>query len=185
MKASELIATDLYRYFGNARPKLRQKLGGERGQLRYLAAFRRAQNSKGLANRWWRLRLARLSTKTHIQIPWACEIGPGFYIGHLGRVIVNPQARIGANCNIATGVTIGAVSRGKREGAPVIGDDVWIGTNAVIVGGVTIGSDVVIAPGAYVNFDVPPHSVVLGNPGVVHAKEHATDGMIQNRVMLQ
>lgn len=136
----------------------------------------------GLLHFWWRFRLGRLSRKTLIQIPWCCDVGPGFYIGHMGRVIVNPKARIGVNCNIATGVTIGAVSRGKRAGAPVLGDDVWVGTNAVVVGGITVGDDVVIAPGAYVNFDVPSHSVVVGNPGVVHHRESATEGMIQNRV---
>ena len=46
----------------------------------------------------------------------------------------------------------------------------------------TIGDDVLIAPGAYVNFDVPPHSVVLGNPGRIHHKENATQDYIENRV---
>ncbi len=58
----------------------------------------------------------------------------------------------------------------------------WIGANAVVVGGVRIGADVAIAPGAYVNFDVPDHSVVIGNPGVIHHKERATAGLLQNLV---
>lgn len=44
-----------------------------------------------------------------------------------------------------------------------------------MVGNITIGNDVMIAPGAYVNFDVPDNSVVIGNPGVIHQKEHAAD----------
>lgn len=188
MNENELIASDVFRYYGAVRPSLRQRLGGERVQLHYLRVLRRAQNTTEggrVIRLWHRFLLRRLSMKTHIQIPWCCEIGPGFYIGHLGRVVVNPQAKIGANCNIATGVTVGAVSRGERTGAPVIGDEVWIGTNAVVVGDITVGDDVVIAPGAYVNFDVPAHSVVIGNPGVVHAKEHATEGMIQNKVVTE
>lgn len=67
-------------------------------------------------------------------------------------------------------------------GTPIIGDYVWIGINAVIVGNVHIGNDVMIAPGSFVNFDVPDHSVVVGNPGVVNHKDYATDGYINNTV---
>lgn len=58
----------------------------------------------------------------------------------------------------------------------------WIGTNAVIVGNITIGSDVLIAPLAYVNFDVPDHSIVIGNPARIISRDNATAGYIQNRV---
>lgn len=108
------------------------------------------------------------------------KIGSGFYIGHFGTVIVSVSSVIGKNCNIAPGVTIGASRRGEKKGAPHLGDYVWIGTNAVIVGGINIGSDVLIAPGAYVNFDVPDHSIVLGNPGKIIPREKATEGYINN-----
>jgi len=95
------------------------------------------------------------------------SIGPGLYIGHFGGVVISPYAVLGSNINIAQGVTIGAASRGPRTGAPTLEDRVWVGANAIIVGKVTIGREALIAPGAYVNFDVPPESVVLGNPGKV------------------
>lgn len=95
------------------------------------------------------------------------SIGPGLYIGHFGGVVISPYAILGSNINIAQGVTIGAASRGPRTGAPTLEDRVWVGANAIIVGKVTIGREALIAPGAYVNFDVPPESVVLGNPGKV------------------
>jgi serine O-acetyltransferase len=95
------------------------------------------------------------------------SIGPGFYIGHFGGVVISPYAVLGANVNIAQGVTIGAASRGARKGAPTLEDRVWVGAHAIIVGKVTIGHDALIAPGAYINFDVAPMSVVLGNPGKV------------------
>ena len=85
---------------------------------------------------------------------------------------------IGDNLNIAAGVTIGKTNRGDKMGVPTIGNKVWIGTNAVIVGKITIGDDVLIAPNAYVNFDVPSHSVVIGNPAVIHEREEATKGYI-------
>ena len=99
------------------------------------------------------------------------RIGPGLYIGHFGGVVVSPHAILGANVNIAHGVTIGAASRGPRTGAPTLEDRVWVGANAVLVGNITIGHDALIAPGAYVNFDVPPMAVVLGNPGKVISSE--------------
>ena len=58
----------------------------------------------------------------------------------------------------------------------------WIGANAIVVGRIQIGSDVLIAPGAYVNFDVPSHSIVLGNPAIFVAKENATEKYIKNTV---
>ena len=99
------------------------------------------------------------------------RIGPGLYIGHFGGVVVSPHAILGANVNIAHGVTIGAASRGPRTGAPTLEDRVWVGANAVLVGNIVIGHDALIAPGAYVNFDVPPMAVVLGNPGKVVSSE--------------
>ena len=110
------------------------------------------------------------------------SIGEGLYIGHTGRVIINPMVKIGRNCNIATGVTIGAEQQGLRAGAPTIGSEVWIGTNAVIVGKINIGNDVMIAPNAFVNFDVPDHSIVMGNPAKIIYKLNATEGYINNKV---
>src|SRR5262249_40386842 len=49
---------------------------------------------------------------TGICIPWGCNIGAGLYIGHFGGIFVDSQARIGSNCNIAQGVTIGEGGRG-------------------------------------------------------------------------
>ena len=43
-----------------------------------------------------------------------------------------------------------------------------------------IGDDVLIAPGAFVNCDVPSHSVVIGNPCTIHHKDNATDGYVSN-----
>lgn len=79
-------------------------------------------------------------------------------------------------------MTIGQENRGIRKGVPVIGNEVWIGINATIVGKITIGDDVLIAPNSYVNCDIPSHSVVFGNPCVIKYREKATEGYINNRV---
>ena len=132
-----------------------------------------------MINKW---KLDRMSRKTMIQISPETNIGKGFYIGHYGSIIINPKAVLGMNCNVAVGVTIGQENRGDRKGAPVIGDCVWIGTNAVVVGNIVIGDDVFIAPNAYVNFNVPSHSVVIGNPAkVIKNGISVKNGQIQNR----
>ena len=128
------------------------------------------------------LRLMHLSNRTQIQIPARTSIGEGFYIGHFGRIIIHPEAKLGKNINVATGVTIGTENRGKRKGTPIISDNCWIGANAVIVGNVKIGSDVLIAPLTYVNFDVPDHSIVIGNPGKIIPKENAVEDYVCNCV---
>ena len=80
------------------------------------------------------------------------------------------------------GVTIGRENRGDRKGAPTIGDRVYFGINSVVVGNITVGDDVLIAPGALVNRDVPSHSIVVGNPGVIHPRDNATEGYVNNLV---
>lgn len=116
------------------------------------------------------------------EIPWNTQIGPGLYIGHPYCITINPKVIIGKNCNIHKGVTIGQENRGKRKGAPKIGDEVWIGVNSTIVGNITIGNDVLIAPNSYVNHDIPDHSIVFGNPCQIKYKDNATEGYINNKV---
>ena len=65
---------------------------------------------------------------------------------------------------------------------PVVGNEVWIGINATLVGAIHIGNDVLIAPNSYVNCDVPDHSIVLGNPCIIKRKKNATEGNINNKI---
>lgn len=173
---------DLYRYYGEKKESLKNKLFRPI-EIKYICAFRKAQHtSSPISRMFYRLRLQRLSLKSQIQIPVNAKIGEGFYIGHSGRIIINPHAVLGKNVNIATGVTIGQENRGKRMGVPTIGDNCWIGTNSVIVGNINVGTDVLIAPLSFVNFDVPDHSIVVGNPAKIIHKENATEGYINKTV---
>lgn len=173
---------DLYRYYGETGEPFLKKIWRPL-EIKYICAFRKANMCKFPPLKLlYIVKLMRLSRKTQIQIPQRTSIGEGFYIGHFGRVIIHPDAKIGKNVNISTGVTIGVQNRGKSKGTPQIGDNCWIGTNAVIVGNVKIGSDVLIAPLAYVNFDVPDHSIVIGNPGKIIHRENATAEYVCNRI---
>ena len=177
-----IFKKDLYRWYGEKGENLKQRLFRP-NEIKYMYWFRKAQAAQNpISQIFARLNLLRVSRKSNIQIPSSTQIGEGFYIGHTGRIIINPRAVLGKNINIATGVTIGQENRGKGKGIPTIGDNVWIGTNSVIVGNITIGTDVLIAPLSYVNFDVPDHSIVIGNPAKIIHREKATEGYINRTV---
>lgn len=83
------------------------------------------------------------------------EIGENFWLPH--RYCVVNAEKIGKNVSILQGVTIGDDQNGNR---PVIGDNVVIYPNAVVVGGITIGNNSYIGAGSFVNYDVPEGSTV-------------------------
>lgn len=144
-------------------------------QIRYMKLWRKCNKKGNLINR---IRLYRLSKKYGIEISPNASIGEGLYLGHAFGITVAGGAVIGTNVNLHKGCTIGAENRGKREGCPDIGNRVSIGINSTVVGNIRIGNDVMIAPNAFVNFNVPDHSVVIGNPASIHKKENATQGYI-------
>ena len=179
---NNIFSKDLYRYYGEVGESLARRLIRP-PELRYIALFRKASTCKLRPLRlYYTLRLKLLSYRTQIQIPARTRIGEGLYIGHTGRVIINPAARLGKNMNLSTGVVIGYENRGRRKGAPVFDGNCWIGANSVIVGNVHIGEDVLIAPLTFVNTDVPPHSIVIGNPARIIQKENATQQYVCNKV---
>ena len=176
------FSKDLYRYYGEEGETLPKRLLRP-VELKYIALYRRANGCKFKPLKmYYTLKLKLMSNKTYIQIPARTKIGEGFYIGHSGRVIIHPEAELGNNVNVGTGVTIGYENRGERKGAPKVSDKCWIGANSVVVGNITIGEDVMIAPLTFVNFDVPPHSIVIGNPAKIIHKENATEGYVCNKV---
>ncbi len=144
--------------------------------------LRKAQTTHGIVQKIYKLLYYVFRTWSHIEIYTSCKIGAGLYIGHGSGITINPAAIIGENCNLHKGVTIGQENRGPRKGAPVIGDCVWIGVNATIVGNVKIGNDVLIAPNSFVNCDIPSHCVVLGNPCIIRQRENATENYINRKI---
>lgn len=174
---------DIYRYYGKYDINWAKKIKLEVG-LKIIINFRKAKlySNKRILKYVYRFKSYYINRKYLCQLPYTTNIGEGLYIGHACGIIINPNAIIGKNVNIAQGVTIGQENRGKRKGTPTIGDKVWIGANAVIVGNIKIGNDVLIAPNSFVNFDVPDHSIVIGNPGKIIPKENATEGYV-NRII--
>ena len=148
-------------------------------QIRYLWYYRKAQATKGsIWGRYYTKKLVKYSEKTGIMLYENMNLPKGLIIGHPGPVIINGNATFEGNLFLTHGVTIGRDIRGKRAGAPHFGKNVCIRCNSTVVGGITIGDDVLVAPNTFVNFDVPSHSIVIGNPATIHHRDNATEGHI-------
>lgn len=153
----------------------------EKRKIEYktVKTYRKYQVNEG--NFWgyfYQWKLNRMAKKTGIEFLGNRNIGDGLIIGHWGRVVINQYSKFGNEIMITHNVSIGRDIRGKRAGAPTFGNRVCIRTNSTVVGNITIGDDVLIAPNTFVNFDVPSHSVVIGNPATIHHKDNATEGHI-------
>lgn len=91
----------------------------------------------------------------------AGEIGPGLFVAHGWGTSLNAE-RIGARCYVHQGVTIGWDYKGER--GPIIGDDVFIGAGAAVLGAVTVGDRARIGANAVVLADVPAGATAVGVP---------------------
>ncbi len=112
---------------------------------------------------------------TGICIPASADIGEGLYIGHFGGIFLPSRGRLGRNCSVSQGVTIGQAGTGDKRGAPTIGDRVYIGPHAIVVGKITVGDDAAVCAGAVVTRSVPARAVVAGNPARVISYDGSFD----------
>lgn len=124
--------------------------------------------------------------KVAVNPPFTCDhgdhifVGENFFANYDCTIMDACDVRIGKNCLLAPKVSIFSVghpvdveirNQGLAVAEPVtIGDNVWIGGNAVICPGVTIGNNVVVAAGAVVTRDIPDDVLVGGNPAVIIRK---------------
>jgi serine O-acetyltransferase len=128
-----------------------------------------------------RIILKRCEYRFGISIAYNTEIGHGLYIGHFGGIVISNDAKIGNNCNINQGVTIGSTYGGKHPGTPVIGDNVYLGPGSKVIGDITIGNNVAIGANSVVTSSIPDNAVVAGVPGRVISDKGSYDYVI-NRV---
>ena len=91
-------------------------------------------------------------------------IGEDFHIIHSGNIQVHPGTVIGDRCGIQQDVTIGT---NMESGAPRIGNDVFIGAGAKVLGEIKIGDGAIIAANSLVITDIPSHSTAIGVPARV------------------
>lgn len=105
----------------------------------------------------------QMEIMTGISLPASVEIGKGLYVGHFGGIILHSAVKIGENCSLGPGVLIGTKGGGNK-GVPVIGNDVYIGVGAKILGGIKIGDRVKIGANAVVLSDIPDGATAVGIP---------------------
>ncbi|MER3482961.1 MAG: serine acetyltransferase [Meiothermus sp.] len=180
-----LLRSDLYRYSGKVDAKaalynwLRQPGFKFSFWLRTCNFLQRRKPTRYTIYPIARLFLDHYTFKFGIYIPYETQVASGLHIGHFGGIVVNENAIIGKNCNLSHGVTLGQTNRGKRQGSPVIGDNVYIGPGAKVIGHVRVGNNVAIGANCVVTSDIPDNAVVVGIPGRVISYDGA-EGYVNN-----
>jgi serine O-acetyltransferase len=109
----------------------------------------------------------RAISSSGAEIHPSARLGSGLCLMHSVGIVVGPQVTCGRNLRIYQGVTLGD---GERPGQPRLGDDVTIGANAAVLGGVTIGDRVIVGANAVVTRDIPADSIAVGIPAVARPR---------------
>lgn len=116
---------------------------------------------------WWLLNviLQKISEWIFgICIPESVVMGRRVRIEHFGPIVIHGAAKIGNDCLLRQGITIGNKGDKDPYGAPTIGAGVEIGAGAVLLGRIVVGDKAVIGANAVVTKDVPPGAVMVGVP---------------------
>jgi serine O-acetyltransferase len=187
----ELIRSDLYRNLGahDYRWRAYRAVWLYSPGFRFLFWLRIAQalrgGGQGQRRGWKRVAFWAAHGIAHhygykfgFDIPVSVRIGRGLKLGHFGGVVVQAHVTIGENCTLSHGVTIGAVIDGERKGTPTIGDRVWIGAGAFILGGIRVGNDALIGPSAMVIRDVPENARMVGPEARMVSVEKGSRGYV-------
>jgi serine O-acetyltransferase len=112
------------------------------------------------------------------------QIGPGLLIAHCGGITLHPDVVIGSHCDLAHHVTLGTRGVGS-QGVPRLGNNVYVGTNAVLIGPITVGNGARIAANSLVTRDVPAGATVMGVPAViVKRRPSVSDAQVQEECLV-
>ncbi|PZN93463.1 MAG: serine acetyltransferase [Alphaproteobacteria bacterium] len=130
------------------------------------ALHRRNPLARWIANLVYGLMKLLILNITKVWIPPQTVIGKDFHlINSEGSLSIHPDAIIGDRVGVMHNVVIGT---NMREGAPVIGNDVFIGVNSTVLGRINIGDRVRIGSNTAVTTNVPPDSIVIGSPAKIY-----------------
>lgn len=103
---------------------------------------------------------------TGIEIHPGARIGKGFFIDHGMGVVIGETTEIGDNCVLFHNVTLGGTGKHKGKRHPTIGNNVMIGTGAILLGPIKVGNNVRIGANTFILMrDVPHNTTVAGTPG--------------------
>ena len=125
---------------------------------------------------FWYFRFKKLGIKLNIEI-WVNQFGPGLSIALAGGIVVNGNAKIGNNCRIHEGVTIGATN--GSIGAAKIGNNVFLGSGAKIIGDIKIADNVAVGAGAVVVKDIMENGITVGGvPAQIISRQDSSTNLI-------
>ena len=176
---SKMVISDVNREIMNTARKFPKNKPGY-----FFIIFRYLLGSKGFRSiflyRLFNIKFQNLSSlysilrmiSFSIEIPCTTQIDEGFFIGHAEGLLINPNCRIGKNFTIYQGVTLGGNIGKIRDGrvAPLIGDNVFVGPGAKVLGPVTVGDNSMIGANAVVMKDIPKDSLAVGIPSKIVKK---------------
>jgi serine O-acetyltransferase len=106
---------------------------------------------------------------TGVELPCETVIGKNFVIDHFGGIVISGYARFGDNCRVRNGVVVG-LRNVDEPIAPILGDDVDIGSGAKVLGPIRIGNRVAIGANAVVLSDIPDDHIAVGVPAVARPR---------------
>jgi serine acetyltransferase len=151
--------------------------GGELGRpgFRALAVYRFGFWRMSVRSKWLRMPLSFIHHRLFrhcrnrygIELPHTAAIGRRLTIEHQHGIIVHGSARIGDDCTVRQGVTLGNKTNDRPFDAPRLGNRVNVGAGAKILGAVTIGDDAQVGANAVVLRDVPAGATAVGIPARV------------------
>jgi len=125
---------------------------------------------------------------TGLEIHPGAKIGKGFFVDHGAGLVIGETSEIGENCVLFHNVTLGGTGKHKGKRHPTLGNNVLVGTGAIILGPVTIGDDVKIGANSFIFMrDVPSNSTVAGIPARIVKRngQHCSEDLPRTKVSVE
>ncbi|MBN1212432.1 MAG: serine acetyltransferase [candidate division Zixibacteria bacterium] len=123
---------------------------------------------------------------TGVEIHPGARIGAGCFIDHGHGIVIGETTIIGNNCVLFHNVTLGGTGKhvGKRH--PTLGDNVYVGTGAILLGPIKVGNNVKIGANTFLYMvDIPDNCTVVGTPGVITRKNNQAVNLKPERTLVR
>jgi serine O-acetyltransferase len=178
-----LIKKDLFRYAGTVKSSqfIKNILFNRGFKITFYHRLGNSISRKNILFPLYKMFYECIQNKYTLNIPLSTKLGDGIYIWHPYAIAINKNSIIGNNVNISQCVTIGLKQVGEKIGVPTIGNSVYIGPGAIIIGAIHISDGAVIGANSVVTTDVPQNAVVAGAPAKI-LSYNGSEGLVCNRV---
>lgn len=170
MELKKYILADKYRYIGESGGVLKayRLYDGFRFSfwMRICHKLRERTITKYTLFPLCRVMYKHYKYKYGYDIPYTVDIGPGLLIYHFGGIVLSAR-KCGKNLTISQNVTVGMTIHDDKKYFPVIGDNVYLAPGCAVIGNVVIGEDVAVGTNAVVTKSVEDHAILVGIPAKV------------------